>query len=226
MDWHENLKNFEWKDDFEDDNDFIEDPYKETFLALEKKADILNHLKIFFQYIDGFENISLQEVLPKLYKLKTLIIDDYYYENQLIYKYIEILHVDYITINTASNIIENSGGQLKEILLFKYWNYYYIFDGNFNEDSLNFIRKVCDHCPLIEYLTLAFSPTKEHFTEFKKLLKVSLEEFLKKWKGRPALSIITTDHIYNGEDYIKLINEYKNDGIIKDFIVSNHVQTQ
>ena len=54
------------------------------------------------------------------------------------------------------------------------------------------------------------------FRGFKFSLK-NLEEFLEKWRGRPALSIITSDPIYNGEDYIKLINKYKNDGAIKDF---------
>ncbi|RIA82753.1 hypothetical protein C1645_834883 [Glomus cerebriforme] len=271
----ESLKNFEWKDDFIDDY-FVEDPYKETLLALEKKADTLNHLKVFFLY--GFEHAYelLKEVLPKLNKLKTLIIDELFFfplfaKNQLIYPYIEVLYVDFITINVVSSIIENSGGHLKEILLFKFYDY--SFEENFNEDSLNFIRKICEHCPLIEYLTLTFSPTKEHFTEFEKLLNVCqnlkllildmldidnivtsgeilengeellktlirtapanlkeirlfdyykislqvLEEFFKEWRGRPALSILTNDTIYRGEDYMKLVNEYKSDGVIKDF---------
>ncbi|RIA84718.1 hypothetical protein C1645_831840 [Glomus cerebriforme] len=273
----ENLKNFEWIDEFEEDY-FIEDPYKETLLALEKKADVLNHLKIYFQYTEGIEHTLPYEVLSKLYKLKTLIIEDfdYFTKEQLVYQYIEVLRVDYITFNAASNIIENSGRHLREILLFKYWDHYYYYDfgDNFNEDSLNFIHKICEHCPSIEYLTLAFPPTKEHFTEFEKLLKVcqnlksliliilniderensekimengaellkalirsapinlreikffdyfkfslqALEEFLKKWRNRPALSLFTTDHIYNNEqEYIRLINKYKDNGVIKDF---------
>ncbi|RIA89776.1 hypothetical protein C1645_824287 [Glomus cerebriforme] len=70
----------------------------------------------------------------------------------------------------AASIIENSGGHLKKIFLFKFLGYYY--EENFNENSLNFIRKIGEHCPSIEYLTLAFSPTKEHYTEVEKLLKV------------------------------------------------------
>ncbi|RIA84717.1 hypothetical protein C1645_404713 [Glomus cerebriforme] len=272
----ENLKIFEWKDDFEGEyfEYFIEDPYEEALLALEKKADNLDYLKINFEYVEDYEYTILDQVLPKLYKLKTLIIIDdftYFINNQLTYQYIEVLHIDFITINTASYIIENSGGHLKEILLFKSYDYFY--EENFNKDSLNFIHKIGEHCPSIEYLTLAFSPTKEHFTEFEKLLKVcqklksllliifnidasettekimengaellkalirsaptnlreikffehfkfslqALEEFLIQWRGRPALSILTTDNIYRGEDYMKLINEYKNDGVIKDF---------
>ncbi|RIA82598.1 hypothetical protein C1645_880977 [Glomus cerebriforme] len=278
----ENLKNFEWKDDFEDEYNFIEDPYKEALLALEKKADNLNHLKIFFQYIIWFGHTSLQKVLPKLYKLKTLIIENSFFisftEHQskmLVYHDIEILYIDFITISAASNIIENNGGHLKEIILFKGCYEYFEFEDNFNEASLNFIHNICEHCPSIEYLTLLFSPTKEHFTKFEKLLKVcqnlksllivitdvdkeetfesisengaellktlissvpnnlreirffddfkfslqALEEFLKQWKSQHALSIFTSDYIYNGEDYKILINKYKNDGVIKDFRV-------
>ncbi|RIA82597.1 hypothetical protein C1645_809567 [Glomus cerebriforme] len=277
IDLQENIKYFEWKDDFEVDYDFI-DSYEEILISLEKKANILNHLKIYFQYIDGYEHISFQKVLSKFRKLKTLIIVDtdilYISEEQskkLVYPDLEILYIDNITINAASIIIENSGGHLKEILLFKYNDYY---DTNFNNDSFNFIRKVYEHCPLVEYLSLEFSSSKEHFTEFEKLLNVcknlkslclfilsndgietterfleigeellkalirsksnnlieirfyanyfkfslkALEEFLNKWKGRPAISIFTTDPIYKGEDYMNLINEYKNYGVIKDF---------
>jgi hypothetical protein len=51
-----------------------------------------------------------------------------------------------------------------------------------------------------------------------------LEEFLEKWRGRPALSILTSDSIYEKEDYKKLINRYKSDGIIKDFTYSNNIE--
>src|SRR6266536_785160 len=73
-----NLKYFEWKDDFEE-NDYFTDPYEEILLELEKKADSLNHLKIYFQYVDDYEHTLLQKVLPKFHKLKTLIIDVFYF---------------------------------------------------------------------------------------------------------------------------------------------------
>ncbi|RIA79413.1 hypothetical protein C1645_882679 [Glomus cerebriforme] len=275
IEMQEDLKIFEWEDDFEEDY-FIDDPYEETLLALEKKADNLNHFKIFFQHVD-YEHTVLQEVLPKFYKLKTLIIVDdfiYYFTHQLRMFYIEILCVDFISINTASGIIENSGGHLKKLLLFKLYDY--MFETNFNKDSLDYIHKICEHCPSIEFLSLAFPSTKKHFTEFEKLLKVcqnlkslfinifninefinkvetknalkigeellkllirsaptnlreirffnyfrfslqTLEEFFKQWRGRPALSVLTSDRIYREEDYINLINKYKNEGVIKDF---------
>ncbi|RGB35534.1 hypothetical protein C1646_116968 [Rhizophagus diaphanus] len=52
----------------------------------------------------------------------------------------------------------------------------------------------------------------------------NLEEFLEKWKGKHALSILTVDPIYLEEDYAKLINKYKRDGIIKDFKHVNHAE--
>ena len=53
------------------------------------------------------------------------------------------------------------------------------------------------------------------FDDFRFSLE-NLEEFLEKWRGRPALSILTSNTIYKGEDYMKLINKYKNEGVIKD----------
>src|SRR5256885_4818791 len=56
-----NLKYFEWKDDFDDDY-FTEDPYEEILLELEKKADSLNHLKLFFLCVEeSYEYTLLQD---------------------------------------------------------------------------------------------------------------------------------------------------------------------
>ncbi len=186
----------------------------------------------------------------------------------LVYHDLEILKVDYMSLNAASKVAENSGGYLRKILLEPYE---FEFERNFDKDSLIFIRKIYENCPSIECLSLGFPPSKEHFTEFEKLLKVcqklksllliisnfdedeekilengeellkalaksastnlreirffnyfkfslkDLEEFLEKWKGRSALSILTTDTTYQGNDYIKLINKYQNDGVIKAF---------
>ncbi|CAB4460362.1 unnamed protein product [Rhizophagus irregularis] len=267
-----NLKYLEWKDDFDDD--YYTDPYEEILLVLEKKADILKHLKIFFQYVDCFEHILLQKVLQKLYKLKTLIINDvfiFFSDEQLktfSYRELEILNIDCITLNTASSIIENTGGQLKEILSSKYYDT--IYHDDFDEDSLNFIRKVYENCPKIEYLSLIFSSSVEHFNELEKLLKVcknlkslllvifyekepedelleiiirsapnnlseirffddiqftleELETFFDKWKGRPALSMFTSDSIYGEKEYVALIDRYKNDGVIKYFSYEKNI---
>ncbi|CAB4434980.1 unnamed protein product [Rhizophagus irregularis] len=179
-----NLKHFEWEDNI--DHDYLtEDPYKEIFLALEKKAESLNYLRIFFQDVENYDHTLLLDILPKFYKLKILIIEDYLIHNKeqleklkkQTYPELEILNIEYNKLNIVSNIIENSGGRLKKIL----FNPYDIIDfeldddnfddDNFNEDSLNFIRKVYENCPSIEYLSILISPTKENFTELEKLLK-------------------------------------------------------
>ncbi|GBB89110.1 hypothetical protein RclHR1_01580011 [Rhizophagus clarus] len=264
-----NLKYFELKDDFEND-DFIEDPYKEIFLALSEKADILNHLKIYLQYIEFYEHGIIQNLLTKFHKLKTLIISGIFIPfstNQLkmFANELEIFNIEDITLGEASTIIENSGGHIRKILL-RYFEFDYYDEDNFEEESLDLIYKICKHCPLVEYLSLLFLSTTEHFIEFEKLLKTcqnlkslllsisnvdkeetgkellkvlirsaptnlreirffndfrfpleNLEEFFKNWKGRPALSILTSDILYTGEDYLKLFNKYKNNGVIKDF---------
>ncbi|CAB4430107.1 unnamed protein product [Rhizophagus irregularis] len=184
---------------------------------------------------------------------------------------LEILHIDCITLIEASIIIENSGGKLKEVSIKPYDFVYY--EDNFSEDTLIFIRKIYQKCPLIEVLSLAFSLSKDHFIEFENLLKIcqnlkslllftsnfhireteekilesgeeilkilissasnnlreirffnnfkfslgTLENFLENWRGRPALSILTSSTIYEEEDYKNLIDDYKNDGVIKTF---------
>jgi hypothetical protein len=282
-----NLKHFEWEDEFYEDY-YTGDSYKEIFLALEKKADNLNYLRISFDYIEGYENSLLQNILPKLYKLKILVYEYYYLtftEIQLkqlemqVYHELEILNLECNSLNVISSIIENSGGRLKKIL-FRPYDTIYADDIDFYDIFLNFTRKIYENCPYIEYLTIILSPLKEHLIEFEKLLKICqnlkslfllihnvykmetnekkmkngkklskilirsapinlkeirfynsfrfsldiFEEFLEKWRGRPALSILTSDSIYEKEDYKKLINRYKRDGIIKDFTYSNNIE--
>ncbi|CAG8639653.1 17302_t:CDS:1 [Rhizophagus irregularis] len=271
-----NLKYFEWTDDFDVDY-YTDNHYKETFLELEKKAGFLNHLKLFFLYIDSFDYyIIMKGLLPKLHNIKTLKCNEFSYINYsilktLVYNDIEVLDIDYFTISETLIIIENSGGHLKEVSLKPYD---FIFDDdNFSDKSLIFIRKIYENCPLIEYLSLALFPSRNHFIEFEKLLQVCqnlkslllitsnyytyeteeeilenrkeilkiliksapinlreirffdefnvslevLEEFFEKWRGRPALSILTSNSIYKEEDYKNLIDKYKNNGVIKSF---------
>ncbi|RIA98930.1 hypothetical protein C1645_748482 [Glomus cerebriforme] len=278
IEFQKNLKFFEWKDNFDEDN-FVEDPYEEIFFALAKKTDNLNHLILYFQFIEYYEHNYLKNVLPKFSKLKTLKIDNLLFSCEEIlktsvYRDLEIFNTDYISIETIISMIENSGGHLKEVLL-----RYYCYEGedDFNEDSLILIRTIYEKCPLVEYLSLVFSTSDDHFAEFEKLLKTcqnlrsllliisniyqvetynkklengekllnilirsapinlreirffdnfkfslkNLEEFLEKWKGRPALSILTSDPVYRREDYVKLINKYKEVGVINDFSEKN-----
>jgi hypothetical protein len=264
-----NLKHFEWKDDYDlysPGSDL--DSYKEILLALEKSANTINHLNTYFV----FTCHTLQKVLPKLHKLKTLITNfDSFNEEQLkmcVYHGLEIFKIDYYELKAASIIIENSGGHLKKILLDPSES----FIRDFTENSLILIRSIHKNCPSIEYLSLAFSPSKEHFAELEKLLNTCqnlksllldifdhtyefieektleygekllkillsstpnnikeirfcgdlkfslevLEEFLGKWKGC-ALSILISNDTYEGKNYKELINNYKSNGVIKNF---------
>jgi hypothetical protein len=274
MEVQKNLKYFKWTDDDLFYSREV-DPYKEILLALEKKANTINHLKVRFNHIDRM----LHKVLPKLHKLKTLVTNfDKFSEEQLkvcIYPDLEIFTVDCYNLRASSFIIENNGRHLKKILLKHF--YFDDYVDNFNEDSLILIRKIYENCPSIECLSIAFQPTMEYFTEFKKLLKIcqnlktlllvvivlddtyvnftydtllnygetllkvlnsstttnikeirfcgklkfsleALEEFLSKRKGCALSTITTTTCIYRkDDDHEKLINKYKNNGVIKDF---------
>ncbi|CAB4436655.1 unnamed protein product [Rhizophagus irregularis] len=275
-----NLKYFEWRDYY--DTLFTmpradQDSYKEILFALEKNANNITHLNIYFMYISR----TLQKVIPKFHKLKTLKTSFFNIsEEQLkkcVYHDLEVFKIDHHNLKAASIIIENSGGHLKRISLEPYGGLLGYIDG-FVENSLIFIRNIHKNCPSIEYLSLIFSPSNEHFSEIEKLLKScqnlksllliiidytiyeeptydqkileygeillkilisstlnnikeirfcgdfkfslqALEEFLKKWEGN-ALSIITSNYIE--EDYEELINKYKNNGVIKDFIWDFH----
>ncbi|CAB4442195.1 unnamed protein product [Rhizophagus irregularis] len=200
-----NLKHFEWEDDF--DYDYLtEDPYKEIFLALEKKAESLNYLKIFYEYVENHNHTLLLDILPKFYKLKILIIGEYLFFIEVeqleklknwAYPELEILNMEYNKLNIISNIIENSGGRLKKILFNPYDIVdFELNDDNFNENSLNFIRKVYENCPSIEYLSILISPTKENFTE--------LEKLLKRCQNLKSLLIVIFDNYDDTyEDYLK-----------------------
>ncbi|CAB4436685.1 unnamed protein product [Rhizophagus irregularis] len=274
-----NLKYFEWRDEAYLPVIFLgPDRYKEILFALEKSANIIIHLNIFFQFMSR----SSPKVFPKFHKLKRLRVGlNSFSEEQLkmcVYHDLEILETDYYELKAASIIIENSGGHLKKIYLYRHHDIDY--DDHyekFNEYSLMFIRKVYEKCLSIEYLSLEFPSSKQHFNEFEKLLKIcqnlkslilaiytmddvksdepllengkellkllvrsaptnlreirilfdvkfslgALKEFLEKWRGRPALSILiyTRNVIYKKKEktkFIKLINIYKNNGVIKD----------
>ncbi|PKC58524.1 hypothetical protein RhiirA1_470836 [Rhizophagus irregularis] len=159
-----NLKYFEWENDRSG-----EGPYELVFRALEKKANNLNYLKLFIGCVKDFEYTLLQKILPKFHKLKTLVIDVIGNDKSrfpIVPHHLENLSIQRNSLNVLSSIIENSGGHLKKIAFRPY--VLCKSDDNFN----NFIRKVYENCPSIEYLTISFSPLEENFTEFEKLLKI------------------------------------------------------
>ncbi|CAB4487214.1 unnamed protein product [Rhizophagus irregularis] len=218
-----NLKYFEWKDD---DTLRISrpgrDPYKEIVLAIENKVDTINHLKLDFNY----RSPTKHDVLPKFYKLKILSVSFYYFSEEqlkmLVYRDLEIFEIDCYELKAAYFIIENSGGHLKKICL----RPPYEIDGH----SLLLVIHANDVIPeenqllengeeLLEIL-IRSAPTSLREIRFIGDVKFSLEtleEFLEKWRGRPALSIITPNYILGEKKYKKLISKYKNNGVIKNF---------
>ena len=69
---------------------------------------------------------------------------------------------------------------------------------------------------LIEFASKNLRIIKFSRYDFKFSLK-TLEFLLENWRGRAALSILTSALDYEKEEYMKIINKYKNDGVIKDF---------
>ncbi|RGB43868.1 hypothetical protein C1646_679807 [Rhizophagus diaphanus] len=186
-----NLKYFKWIDHFNEEycleifEGFNKDPYTESFYALRKHADTLNHIEISIQhdrisnYYDIYDNqnyIFLQYTLLELHKLKTLKVSSPVFLNSegfeekletVAYPDLEILEKNVIDIYQATCIIKNSV-YLKEL-----WIYKYRFDcDRFSDDSLNFIRTIRENCELIEYLTIPVFPLSDnHLAEFELLLK-------------------------------------------------------
>jgi hypothetical protein len=122
-----------------------------------------------------------------------------------VYRDLEIIRIDYYELEEASIIIGNSGRCLKKILLVSSYD----IDGyilGFNDDSLIFIRKVYENCPLIEYLSLVFPPSKQHSNEFEKLLMI--------FQSLKSLLLIIYDNeqemteenlLKNGEELLKIL---------------------
>ncbi|CAB4404173.1 unnamed protein product [Rhizophagus irregularis] len=289
IEFQKNLKYFKWVDEIEVEDgiyywEVLEDPYTGIFDVLKKHANTLNHFDInlryeyddyfdFYDIYDEFDYTFLQYALLELHNLKILEInspiflnnDDFNKKLEMVaYRNIEILKIDFIDIYQVNCMVKNSLC-LRELRINDfYWN------DNFYNDSLNFIRTICEYCLLIEYLTIPVFPSlEEHFIEFEKLIKKcqnlrslnfketyyearelefgdnllnvlireastnlreirisygikfslkTLETFLEKWKGRPAVSLYFNNTYFYRKDnsYMKLFDKYKIEKVIKD----------
>uniref|UniRef100_U9TQQ5 Uncharacterized protein n=1 Tax=Rhizophagus irregularis (strain DAOM 181602 / DAOM 197198 / MUCL 43194) TaxID=747089 RepID=U9TQQ5_RHIID len=181
IEFQKNLKYFKWVDEFKEDYywELLEDPYTEIFNVLKKHANTLNHFDINLQFDDEFFNeydySFLQDAFLELYNLKILEIeapiflnnDDYFSKEleMVAYRNLEILEIDFIDIYQVNCMVKNSLC-LRELRINDFhWNY-----DNFYNDSLNFIRTICENCFLIEHLTVPMF-LENQFIEFEKLLK-------------------------------------------------------
>ncbi|CAB4436706.1 unnamed protein product [Rhizophagus irregularis] len=93
-----------------------------------------------------------------------------------------------------------------------------IYDYSIYEESI-YDEKILEYGENL--LKILISSTLSNIKEIRfcgvfKFSLVALEKFLETWKGN-ALSILTSNYTYEEEDYKKLINKYKNNGVIKDF---------
>ncbi|GBC48002.2 hypothetical protein GLOIN_2v1778669 [Rhizophagus irregularis DAOM 181602=DAOM 197198] len=202
-----NLKYFEWKDDLNLHNSRPgRDPYEEIVLAIGNKVDTINHLKLDFKY----RSPTKHEILPKFYKLKILSVSFYYFSEDfsdfseerlkmLVYRDLEIFEIDYYELKAAYIIIENSGGHLKKIWL----RPIYMIDRHslllviyVQSDARPEEKQLLENGKELLKILIRSAPTSLREIRFICHVKFSLEtleEFLEKWRGRPALSILTLD---------------------------------
>ncbi|GES75942.1 hypothetical protein GLOIN_2v1764020 [Rhizophagus clarus] len=197
-----NLKYFEWKDYSYNycPGEVPYNSYKEILIALKEKADTINHLKLYFRGDDD----TLPVVLPEFRNLKSLIMNNIKYSNiEELKKYtfnnLEIFKIDFLDLKAASIIIENSGRQLKKILIEPCE-----YVPNFNEDSLIYIRKIYENCPSVEYLSLTFSSSKKHFIELEKLLEVcqNLRSLILIIRDQ---DIVTKEELLENDELLKIL---------------------
>ncbi|CAB4402882.1 unnamed protein product [Rhizophagus irregularis] len=138
------------------------------------------------------------------------------------YRELEILNIEGNRLNVISSIIENSGANLKKIL-FEPYNIEYEYD-EFNGNSLYFILILNDDDTYFlnngeELLRVLIRSMPTNLKEIRYCCKFrfsleNLEEFLKEWKGRQALSLFTTGNDIS-DNCTKVIN--KREGVIEKF---------
>ncbi|CAG8468714.1 11092_t:CDS:2 [Rhizophagus irregularis] len=242
IDYQNNLRYFEWKDN-SNDVYIAEDPYEELLHTLERKVNTLSHLIMSIRFDDDYQHLYLQEVLPKFTKLKTLVINNILGYNdvnsELVYGDLEVFKTNYISLQKASSIIKNSGVYencpLVERLsiLVSYSDQHLLELENLLKSSKNLksllvilgvertsYEQMLEKGDALLKILLKYAPTNLREIRFFDSYKFSLEnleKFFGGWKRRPALTIITSDPIYRMEGYSRLVSKYKNLGVIKEF---------
>jgi hypothetical protein len=165
------------------------------------------HLKKFF-----FESyIELDEYIDNLYD-DSLIFIRKVYENCLSIEYLTLMFpLSKQHINEFEKLLK-SCQNLKSLLLAT------IYMNGIKSDENS--EKLLDNGEELLKILIRSAPSNLREIRFLYDLEFSFEafeEFLEKWRGRPALSILTCEPICERENYEKLINKYKYDGVIKDF---------
>ncbi|RGB29690.1 hypothetical protein C1646_745245 [Rhizophagus diaphanus] len=211
IEFQKNLKYFEWVDEFEVENDMyywemLEDPYTEIFNALKKHANTLNHFQFdnsLDNYHDDGDYTFLQDALLELHNIKILKIsspllsnnDDFNKKLEMVaYRNLEFIEIDFIYIyqNLRSLYFKEEYEKGKGL---EYGDY--LSNVLIKEASTNLRKIGIPH-------GIRFSLE-------------TLEAFFEKWKGRSAISIHLVEYyLYQTDSYMKLVDKYKIEGVIKD----------
>jgi hypothetical protein len=83
------------------------------------------------------------------------------------------------------------------------------------EDTYYYLEKELGYADNLLNVLIRAAPANLKNIRFNYAIKFSLEileEFLEKWRGRPAISLIVDS---SEPSYVNLINKYKNEGVIK-----------
>ncbi|GBB86476.1 hypothetical protein RclHR1_12900003 [Rhizophagus clarus] len=141
------------------------DARKDTFMTI--NHGLIKHVRSLIEFKAVFEGLLfLPNILPNLInlrKLKLFVRDlDQRYEDQLkisSYPNLQILHIKNISINTMTNLIEKTRGNLKEIWVDEYKSC---------DNIERLIQIIYENCPKLEILSIILY--NHNFIEFEKLL--------------------------------------------------------
>ena len=116
-----NPRYFEWRNELRGFDPYYENEYDDvfsnTFLAVEEKADTLDHLIMVFQDFEGCDTyLPVPIDLLKFHRLKTLriIAPSYQVDEQLVktsFQDLEVFHAKSPSYETIDSIIKKSGGR-------------------------------------------------------------------------------------------------------------------
>ncbi|RIA82696.1 hypothetical protein C1645_880906 [Glomus cerebriforme] len=92
-----------------------------------------------------------------------------------------------------------------------------LLDANTIEESFDIKLLYGENFSKVLINSEPFNLREIRFCDYFKFSLFSLQSLLDNWKGGFLLTFLTSDPIYISDDYSKLINNYKNIGLIKDF---------
>ncbi|GBC46108.2 hypothetical protein GLOIN_2v1764020 [Rhizophagus irregularis DAOM 181602=DAOM 197198] len=192
IEFQKNLKYFEWVDEFEVENDMyywdmLEDPYTEIFNALKKHVNTLNH----FQFDNSLDNYHDD--------------GDYTFLQDVL---LELHNIKVLKISSPPFSNDDFNKKLEMNLRSLYF------------EKEHEKGKDLEYGDYLSNVLIKEAPTNLSKIGIPRGIRFSLETleaFFEKWKGRQAISIhIVEYYIYQTDSYMKLVDKYKIEGVIKD----------